>query len=154
MSVVSIMLPSFIETVVLPLFAVILLPALVPPGFLSALVFELFTVASLVMMYSPPFLRLSTLTYLSTTGAITVTVHVAVLLPSSVVTVIVAVPAAIAVTIPLSLTVATLGSLLLHVTALFVASEGVTVAVSCTVSPISSVFSVGSTLTPVTSTVG
>ena len=115
-SVVSMMLPSRILTVVFPLFAVIWFPPEVPPGFLRALVLVPPTVASFVIIYSPPPFMLSTLTDLSTTGAVTVTVHVAVLL-LAVVTVIVAVPAATAVTVP-PLTVATLGSLLVQVSAL------------------------------------
>ena len=62
----------------------------------------------------------------------TVTVHEA-LFPSAV-AVIVAVPADLAVTVPL-LTVATLGLLELHDTVLLVAFEGVTVALSVAVSP-------------------
>ena len=62
------------------------------------------------------------------TGTTTVTVQVAVL-PLFVFTVIVAVPAFLAVTKPL-LTVATLESLVVHVTLLFVALLGVIVAVS------------------------
>jgi hypothetical protein len=57
-------------------------------------------------------------------GLVTVTVHVDVLFPSSVVTVIVAVPASTAVTVPLALTVATDVLLLVHVTFLFVAFDG------------------------------
>ena len=52
------------------------------------------------------------------------------LLPSAVVTVIVAVPGALAVTKPLLLTVATVVLLDFHVTFLFVVLLGVTVAVS------------------------
>ena len=60
--------------------------------------------------------------------------HVAVFAPSSVFTVMVAVPAALAVTTPPS-TVTTAVLLLLHVTFLFVALAGATVAVSVTFSP-------------------
>ena len=60
----------------------------------------------------------------------TVTVQVAVLLPSVVVTVIVVVPAFRAVTFPFE-TEATEVSLELQVTALLVALSGATVAVSC-----------------------
>lgn len=63
------------------------------------------------------------------TGIVTVTVHVAVLLPSAVVTVIVAVPPPFAVTVPLE-TVATEVFELLHVTFVLDAFEGVMVAVS------------------------
>ena len=66
--------------------------------------------------------------------AVTVTVHVAVLLPSTVLTVIVAVPAAIAVTTPPS-TVTTLLSLVDHVTFLFVALLGLIVATKVSVPP-------------------
>jgi hypothetical protein len=61
--------------------------------------------------------------------SLTVTAQAAVLPPSAVVTVMVAVPAATAVTAP-SDTDAIVGALLLHVTALFVAFSGRTVAVS------------------------
>ena len=72
--------------------------------------------------------------------------------PSSVVTVIVAVPAATAVTVPLE-TVATLSSLDDQVTVLFAAVDGATVAVSVSVSPTlrSSVFLLS--VTPVTGSV-
>ena len=60
-------------------------------------------------------------------GSVTVTLQVAVLFPSSVVAVIVAVPAAIAVTLPVKSTVATLELLLVHVTFLFVAFVGTTI---------------------------
>ena len=66
-------------------------------------------------------------------GVVTVMVHVAVLLPSSVVTVMVAVPAPIAVTKPSSVTVAILLLELDHVTAWLSAFDGATVAVNCTV---------------------
>ena len=67
-------------------------------------------------------------------GADTVTEHVALLLlPSVVVAVIVAVPFDLAVTRPLASTVATAVLLLVHVTDLFVALVGNTVAVSCVV---------------------
>ena len=64
----------------------------------------------------------------------TVTSEVVVLLPSLVVTVILAVPSLTAVTTPL-FTVATLGLSLLHVTSLLVALLGFTVAVRVLVSP-------------------
>jgi hypothetical protein len=65
--------------------------------------------------------------------------QVAVLLPSSVLTVMVAEPADTAVTMPLLLTVATDVLLLLQVTFLFVAFVGSTVAERVTVLPILSV---------------
>jgi hypothetical protein len=68
--------------------------------------------------------------------ALTVTAQVDVLLPSVVVTVIVAFPAAMPETTPLDDTVAMPAALLLHVTALFVALVGATVAVSVSVPPI------------------
>ena len=71
-------------------------------------------------------------TPVTATGISTVTSHVAVLPPSTVVTVMVAVPFAFAVTTPFA-TVATAGLLLSHVTALFVAFAGATVAASVTV---------------------
>ena len=81
----------------------------------------LVNVLGLIVLSSPPTL-------------VTVTAHCAVLLPSAVVTVIVAVPAATAVTMP-SETVAFVASLDDHVTALFVALSGATVAVRVSVSP-------------------
>ena len=83
---------------------------------------------------------------------LTVTVQDAVLLPSAVVTVIVAVPTAFAVIVPL-LTVATLVALLLQVTFLFVALDGVMVAVNVSVAPTNRLVEVLLRLTPVTGTV-
>ncbi|MNF95253.1 hypothetical protein D3C84_779950 [compost metagenome] len=68
------------------------------------------------------------------TGVVTVTVHVAVKLPSVVLTVIVAVPLPTGVTTPFA-TVATLALLVVHVTALFDAAAGLTVAVNVPVAP-------------------
>jgi hypothetical protein len=65
-----------------------------------------------------------------TVAVSTVTAHAALLLPSTVMTVIVAVPSDTAVTMPLLDTVATVGSLLSQVTDLLVAFEGEMVAVS------------------------
>jgi hypothetical protein len=70
-----------------------------------------------------------------TVEAVTVTVQVAVLLPSVVVTVIVAVPAATPVTLPLDDTVATDVSLDFQVKLLSVALDGLTVAVSASLEP-------------------
>ena len=83
---------------------------------------------------------------------ITVTLHSAVLPPAFVVAVIVAVPAAFAVTFPSLSTVAIASSLLLHVTLLLVAFAGVTFAVSFAFSPAASVSVVLSSDTPVTAT--
>jgi copper chaperone CopZ len=84
----------------------------------------------------------------------TVTAQVAVLPPSAVVTVIVAVPVATGVTMPEPLTVATEGLLDVQVTSLFVASDGLTVAVSVPVAPLTANESVvGLRLTSVTETV-
>ena len=69
-----------------------------------------------------------------TTAASTVTAQVSVKLPSAVVTVMVAEPAATGVTTPAA-TVATLSSLDFQVTFLLVASAGATVAVRVPVSP-------------------
>ena len=69
------------------------------------------------------------------TGISTVILQVALVLPSSVVTVMVAVPFATAVTTPLLLTLATEVLLLDHVTFLFVALSGKIVAVSVVVAP-------------------
>ncbi len=76
----------------------------------------------------------------------------AVLLPSCVVTVIVAVPTATPVTRPELLTVAKEVFDELQVTVLFVAFEGATVAVSCWVAPTLIEAVVGLTVTPVTAT--
>ena len=72
------------------------------------------------------------------------------MLPSAVVTVIVAVPAALAVTTPDVETVATDVLLLLQVTFLFVAVEGDTVAVSCSVAFLARVIEDLLSVTPVT----
>src|SRR5690606_19828582 len=85
-------------------------------------------------------------------GDVTVIVLVAVKLPSSVVTVTVALPADSAVTKPDALTSATAGSLDVQVTDGLAALAGDTLAVSCWVSPTKSDAAVGSTLTPVTGT--
>ena len=86
------------------------------------------------------------------TGTLTVTVHDAVKPPSAVFTVIVAVPAPTALTWPDWLTVATASLLLVQVTALFVALDGATVAVSCLVFPMTSSMLFVSSVTPVTGT--
>ena len=85
-----------------------------------------------------------------TSAAVTVTLQVAVLPPSFVVTVTVASPAAFASTLPLSSTVATSGLSELQLTLLSVASEGFTVAVRVLLSPTTSVRSVMSSVTPLT----
>ena len=87
-----------------------------------------------------------------TATSLTVTSQDAVKLPSIVVTVIVAVPSAIPLTFPSSVTVATDVSLLLQDTVLTLASSGVIVAESCTSSPIAISFVAGSITTPVTAT--
>ena len=69
----------------------------------------------------------------ATSARSTITTHSAVMSPAK--AVIVASPAAIAVTRPVSLTVAIVLSELDHVTSLFVAFSGATVAVSCNSSP-------------------
>ena len=79
-------------------------------------------------------------------------VHVAVLLPSTVLTVIVVVPTATAVTVPL-LTVATLVLLLVQVTFLFVAFAGATVASNVNVELSDKSLDVLFKETPVTATV-
>ena len=86
------------------------------------------------------------------TLALTVTVQVAVFPPSVVLTVMVAVPAFTAVTLPLWSTVATAGAEEDQVTD--VASPGDTVAESDWLSPSVRVMEEGLTLTPVTATVG
>ena len=89
----------------------------------------------------------------ATVGVFTVTVQLAVLLPSAVFTIIVAVPAAFPVTTPFD-TVATFVFVLLHVTFLFVALLGVTVAVRVSLFPTSIVVDVLFRFTPVTATIG
>jgi hypothetical protein len=84
--------------------------------------------------------------------ALTVTAQVAVLLPSAVVTVIVSLPAATALTVPPD-TVATVLLLLLHVTFLFEALESATVAVNVSELPAVIVVEVLFKVTPVTATV-
>src|SRR4051812_26952469 len=79
-------------------------------------------------------------------------VLVAVLFPSCVVTVIVAVPGATPVTNPDAFTVAIPVLLEVHDTVLFAALAGDTVAVSCTVALTFRLADVGVTLTPVTAT--
>jgi hypothetical protein len=81
-----------------------------------------------------------------------VTKHCAVKPPSTVVTIITDVPAANPVTRPVEETVATELFTDAHVTALFVAVFGATVAVSCSVLPSNTVVAV-LTVTPVTDTV-
>ena len=83
-------------------------------------------------------------------GVFTVTEHAAVFPPSSVFTVIVALPAETAVTLPVASTLATPGALLDQPTCLFVASAGATVAVSWPVSPTISSIEHLSSATPVT----
>ena len=83
----------------------------------------------------------------------TVTEHVAVFPPSSVVAVMTAVPTFTADTFPLESTVATLELELVHVTFLFVAFDGVTVAVNLSVPPISKDSDVLFNETPVTAIV-
>jgi hypothetical protein len=80
----------------------------------------------------------------------TVTIHVAVLDPSCVVTVMVAVPAETPVTKPEELTVAIAGLLEVQVTALLLAFAGATVAVNCDVATAIIEAVVGVTVTPVT----
>ena len=87
----------------------------------------------------------------ATVAALTVTAHVAVKLPSTVVTVIVALPAPTAVTSPVADTVATVSSDEDQVTLLFVASSGATVAVNSKAAPPTVIEPVvGDTVTPVT----
>ena len=87
------------------------------------------------------------------TGTVTVTAQVAVLLPSAVLTVMVAEPPATAVTLPLASTVATEVLELVQVTFLFVASLGVIVAIRVSVEPFAKDRLVLFRLTPVTGTV-
>ena len=91
----------------------------------------------------------STDTPVTPLGALTVTAQVAVLPPSLVVTVILAVPAATAVTLPPS-TVATLELSDVHITLLSAASVGATVAVRVNSSPTVIVLVVSLSFTSVT----
>jgi hypothetical protein len=84
---------------------------------------------------------------------LTVTEHVAVLLPSAVLTVIVALPADTPLTSPLVDTVATAVLLLLHVTALLVALDGAIVAVKVSLFPTRRLVDALFKVTPVTDTV-
>ena len=84
----------------------------------------------------------------------TVTLTLAVLLPHSVVTVTVAVPALRAVILPELSTRTIFAFEVLHVTFLFVAFEGATVAVNVLEAPVASVRAVGVSVTPVTGTFG
>lgn len=95
-----------------------------------------------------------TLTPVAGTGttAVTVTTAEAVKLPLWVVAVILATPAARAVTIPDVLTVATAGLLELQVTALLVAFAGATVADNVVVPPAATETVAGETVTPVVGT--
>ena len=83
----------------------------------------------------------------------TVIVLVAVLLPSTDVAVIIAVPFASAVTFPVLSTDATLGLLLVNVTDLFEAFAGAIVAVIVVTSPTNKDLVIGVTLIPVTGSV-
>ena len=84
---------------------------------------------------------------------VTVTVQVAVLPPSAVVTIITAVPAFKAFTTPELLTVATVASLVLHDTFLFVALSGVIDAESASLLPTAILIAVLLSDTPVTAIV-
>ncbi len=84
------------------------------------------------------------------TALVTVTWQAAVLPPSSVVAVMVAVPGAMAVTFPVASTVAIFSSLVLHFTVLLVAFSGATVAVSVSLAPAARANSVLFRVTPVT----
>jgi hypothetical protein len=104
-----------------------------------------------ISVSSPPILRvrdvLSRLTPVTEIG-FTVTAQVAVLPPSSVVTVMTDIPTVIAVTVPFESTIATPVLELDQVTFLFVAFEGDTVAVRVSVPPINRVSEVLFKLTP------
>ncbi len=80
------------------------------------------------------------------------TAHASVKLPSTVVTVIVALPACTPTTRPAALTVATELSLVNHVTFWLVALEGAIVADNCSLPPTATVAAVLFKLTPVTNT--
>jgi len=88
------------------------------------------------------------------TGTVTLTVTLALRLPSAVLTVMVVVPPALAVTSPLAFTVATAVLLEVHVTLRFVAFVGATVADNCRVCPIVKLrVEAPAIVTPVTGTV-
>jgi hypothetical protein len=90
--------------------------------------------------------------FCATGGAVTVTAHVADLLPLREVAVMVAVPAFTAVTLPVASTVATPSALDFHDTSLMVAFGGATVAVSLSLAPSTSVKLVLLSDTPLTPT--
>src|SRR5699024_6063548 len=90
----------------------------------------------------------------SGSGSVTLIVAVSVCPPSSVVTVIVAAPSALAVTSPVSSTDATPSSSDANVTTWLSASLGSIVAVNCRVAPTTRLLVFGATVTPVTSTGG
>jgi len=94
-------------------------------------------------------MKVSVVAGMSTYGPFTVTVHVAVLEPSCVTTVMVVLPTATPVTVPL-LTVAMAVLLLIQVTFLFVALAGSNVAVRVSVPPTDTVVEVLFNETPVT----
>jgi hypothetical protein len=75
---------------------------------------------------------------------------VAVLLPSAVVTVMVAIPALMAVTFPVASTMAISSLSLFQMTALFAAFSGDTVVIKLKSSPIATVFAVSLMMIPVT----
>jgi hypothetical protein len=92
--------------------------------------FEGETVAVSAEVLPIPNDKLVALNAIPVTGTVTVIAHADVLLPSTVVTVIMALPSAMAVTAPALLTLATLVLLELQLTAWFVALDGDIVAVS------------------------
>jgi hypothetical protein len=105
----------------------------------------------------PPTIRLEDVLFkvtpvTETVVEMTVIVQVAVLWPSSVVTVIVALPAFTPVTVPFEDTLATAVALLVHVTALLVALDGETVSASFSLLPAGILVDVLFKITPVTAT--
>jgi hypothetical protein len=155
--------PSFVVTVIVALPA--LTAVTVPFETLATEVLLLFHVIFLfvalvgatvaVSVSVPPTIRLEDDLFkvtpvTETEVEMTVIAQVAVLLPSTVVTVMVAVPALTPVTVPFDDTLATAGALLNHVTFLLVALEGETVAVSLSLPPVAILIDVLSKVTPVT----
>ena len=116
-----------------------------------SITFEFFSAVPLTLLAAAVTGRLITGVAVTAAG-LTVTAQAAVKPPSLVVTVILAVPAAIADTRPLELTEAAFLLLVDHLTPGLVASGGATVAVSCKVDPAVMVAVVWFRVTPVTGT--
>jgi hypothetical protein len=119
--------------------------ASVPPTLrLVDVLFNVTLVVATELLLPPPLLPLLL--------SVTVTVQATILPPSTVLTIMIVLPADMPVTKPLSDTVALAGEVLLHVTALFVALEGATETNRFSVSPTATESAVLFKETPVTGT--